>query len=176
MSTEQPPRPFRAPRPVADLIGDVMRPSVRKRGFATVDLVQHWSDIVGAAYADSTRPERLTWPRKMGEGGEDQFEPATLTVRCDGAKALLFQHDAPEIARRINAVFGYAAVGRVRILQAPVGSARPPRQPPPRPLTKAESERLAEDLSGIADAGLRAALERLGRAVRGSRSVEDKGR
>lgn len=163
------PKPPRGPRPVADLVPDLMKPAARKRGFASVDLVAYWADIVGPAYADCTRPERLTWPRKIADGGEEAYEPATLTVAVEGSRALLFQHEAADVARRINAVFGFQAVGRIRIVQKPITKIEVERAPILRPLSRGEADRLSESLAGIEDEGLRAALERLGRGVLGSR-------
>lgn len=161
-------RGSRGARPVADLIGDLMKPAARRRGFASVDLVAYWADIVGPAYSDCTRPERLSWPKKIEDGGGEAWEPATLTVAVEGSRALLFQHEAADIARRINAVFGFAAVGRIRIVQKPIARLEQPRAPRPRELTERERARLTQSLDGIEDEGLRAALERLGRGVYGS--------
>lgn len=159
------PRRRRGPAAVADLLGEVLGPAARRRGFATLDLFAHWADIVGAAYADTTRPDRLLWPRRLDDAGEAAFEPATLTVRCEGSRALLFQHEAPQILERINAMFGFPAVARIRVVQRPIE--RPPSRRPPRlrPLTRAEEDRVAGLVAEIADDRLREALLRLGRAV-----------
>jgi hypothetical protein len=176
MSDDPKPQPgerprFKGARPVADLVSAVIKPAVRKRGFASVDLVANWADIVGPAYADYTSPERLSWPRKVADGGEESFEPATLTVRCEGSRALLFQHDAPDVARRINAVFGFLAVGRIRIIQKPINRLGIARPPAPRPLNATQNDQLAATLEGIENADLKAALERLGRGVMGSKKT-----
>ena len=147
----------------------MLGPAAKKRGFASTDLFAHWADVVGAAYADVTRPERLSWPRRLDDGGEPAFEPATLIVRCEGARALLFQHDAPRILERINAHFGFLAVARLKIVQKPIARLGPDRPPRPRPLGAAEEARVADLTAGIADDGLRAALARLGRAVAAQR-------
>jgi len=160
----------RGVRRVADLVDDCLKPAAKKRGFATTDLFRHWPTIVGRAYAEVTRPERLSWPRRLEDGGEDGFEPATLIVCCEGARALLFQHEAPVIVERINAVFGFPAVGRIKIVQKPI--ARPSVARPPRlaPLTPAEEARVASLTADIADEGLRRALVDLGRAVLGTKA------
>ncbi|MER2605172.1 MAG: DciA family protein [Siculibacillus sp.] len=166
-------RPAESPRsrrrrdaaPVADLLVDVLKPAAKKRGFATVDLFTQWSEIVGAAYRDVTQPERLSWPRRMDDGGEDAFEPATLFVRCEGARALLFQHEIPQILERINTVFGFPAVGRIRISQKPISRPVVARAPRLRPLTRVEEARIEDLTAEIEDDGLRAALRRLGRAM-----------
>lgn len=159
------PRRRRGPAPVADLVVDVLRPAAKKRGFAGTDLFTHWGEIVGAAYRDVTQPERLSWPRRLEDGGEEGFEPAVLTVRCEGARALLFQHDAPRLLERINAHFGFPAVARLKIVQKPIARpavARPPRL---RKLSAVEEAKVGALTAGIEDEGLRAALTRLGRAV-----------
>lgn len=166
---ERPGGRMRGARPLSDLIPELMKPAARKRGFASVDLVAYWADIVGPAYQDCTRPERLTWPRKLADGGEESYEPATLTVAVEGSRALLFQHEAADVARRINAVFGFQAVGRIRIVQKPIQKLDVARAPRLRDLGPAEQKRLAATLEGVEDPDLRAALERLGRGVLGSR-------
>ena len=159
------PRRRRGPAPVADLIGDVLKPAAKKRGFASTDLFTHWAEIVGAAYRDVTQPERLSWPRRLEDGGEEGFEPATLTVRCEGGRALLLQHDAPRILERINAHFGFPAVARLRVVQKPIARPTLARAPRLRPLSLAEEARVRDLTAGIDDDALKAALARLGRAV-----------
>lgn len=154
---------------VGDLLGDVLGPAAKKRGFASTDLFAHWPEIVGASYAEATRPERLSWPRRLADGGEDAFQPATLTVVCEGARALFFQHDVPRILERINVHFGFPAVARIRIVQKPIEHLGPVRPPRPRALGAAEEARVAGLTAGIEDEGLRAALTRLGRALAASR-------
>ena len=160
----------RGPRAVADLLDECLKPAAKKRGFATTDLFRNWAAIVGARYADATRPERLSWPRRLEDGGEEGFEPATLIVRCEGARALLLQHEAPVILERINAVFGFPAVGRLKIVQKPIARPQTTRPPRLRPLTAAQEARVAEITAEIADEGLKRALVALGRAVLGSKT------
>ncbi|MBV5266526.1 DUF721 domain-containing protein [Pinisolibacter aquiterrae] len=155
----------RGPAPVADLLAGLIGPAARKRGFASTDLFTHWGEIVGAAYRDVTQPERLSWPRRLEDGGEDGFEPATLTVRCEGARALLFQHDAPRILERINAHFGFPAVARLKIVQKPIDRPRIAPAPRLRALSASEEAFVRDATAGIDDEGLRAALSRLGRAI-----------
>ena len=86
-------------------------------------------------------------------------------MRCEGARALLFQHDVPQILERINAHFGYLAVARLRIVQKPIPRPVVPARPRLRPLSAAEEARLAGLVDGVEDDGLRRALTGLGRAV-----------
>ena len=111
------PHPSRpAAKPVAELIGRALDPLVRKRGLARAELIAWWPDIVGAAYAGRTAPERIRWPR--------DGKAATLVVRCDPSLALQFAHETDRVRERLNAYFGYPAVGAVRIVQHPIGAQR----------------------------------------------------
>ena len=104
-----------AAKSVADLIGKSLDPIVKKRGLARAELLAWWPDIVGAAYAGRTAPERIRWPR--------DGTAATLFVCCDPSLALQFQHEADRVRERLNSYFGYPAVGAIRIVQRRIGSA-----------------------------------------------------
>ena len=71
-----------AAKSVAELIGGALDPIARKRGLARAELLAWWPDIVGAAYAGRTAPERIRWPR--------DGTAATLIVRCDPSLSLQF--------------------------------------------------------------------------------------
>jgi hypothetical protein len=154
-------------RPLAEIAAEALAPACRKRGFATVDLVAHWPDIVGPPYAATTQPEKLAWTR-VPQGIIDENEPATLTLRCVGAVALRLQHELPVVIERINRFFGYAAVGRVKLVQMPPVVRRRAAMKPAPVLPAPEETALAGRLAGIEDDGLRAAVMRLGRAVTAS--------
>jgi hypothetical protein len=139
-------------KPVAELIGRVLDPVVRKRGLARSELLSWWPDIVGAAYAGHTAPERIKWPRD-GTG-------ATLVVACDPSLALQLSYETDQVRARINGYLGYPAIAAVRIVQRPIGrmEAAPQAAEPDTP------PGLDERLRGL-DEGLRGALLTLGRRV-----------
>ena len=153
--------------PVSDLAGEVIDPLLRKRAGMTLGLVQSWDEIVGERLAASTRPEKIAWPRRLSE--DDPFEPATLVIACEGAAALRLQHETGEVVSRVNAFLGFAAVGRVKIVQKPVAPPAPVR-PRLRPLSGAEAAKVEALVTPIEDDGLRFALEQLGRSVLGSKN------
>lgn len=159
-----PPRKGRMTR-LADLVAQPLKPAAKKRGFASMDLFAHWPDIVGPAFAAWTQPERLSWPKRLEDGGEQGFEPATLTVACEGARALLLQHEAPRLVDRINAVFGFGAVARIRIVQKPLERPVTRKAPALRPLGVGEEKQLSRILDEVEDPDLRQVLEKLGRGV-----------
>jgi hypothetical protein len=144
---------------LAELVAPVIGPVAAKRGFAAADLIATWPAIVGAAYSDITAPERIAWPRP-----ENETEPGVLHLRVDGPRAIFIQHELPQIIERVNAFFGYRAIGAIRLLQGPVKRRAP--APPPQDSLSPESEvELAGCLANIDDDRLKSALDRLGRAV-----------
>lgn len=154
---------FGNPVAVSDLASGILDPVMRKRAGISVELVQCWGEIVGERLAASTRPEKLAWPRRRHE--DDPFEPAALVIACEGAAALRLQHETGEIISRVNAFLGFAAVGRIKIVQKPVEPSGRRPSPKPRPLTGREEDRLSKLIQKIDDEGLRASLAKLGASV-----------
>ena len=92
----------------------------------------------------------------------------TLQLRVGNpGLALDIQHMEPVILSRINAHFGYRAISRIKLIQAPL----PPRikKPSykPRDLTLAEKKSLDQQLENVEDSKLKNALEKLGKSVTG---------
>jgi hypothetical protein len=157
--------PSKAKR-LADLVGKAMTPACRKRGFASVDIIAAWSDIVGERYGTRVQPDRLIWPRRPDLSDPDNPpEPATLVVHTDGPTALLLSHDSPQVIERINTFYGWKAVGRIKILQRPVSAKPSAAKRPMRSLTRSEEQRLEHNLEGVENERLREALKKLGAQV-----------
>jgi hypothetical protein len=148
--------------PLTALVGRIIDPVIAARGFANGDLVAAWPEIVGAAFAGWTEPERIVWPR--GVAGKEP-PPGILTLKADGPRAIYVQHELPQIIERVNRYLGYAAIAQVRIVQKPVAVRRKAVRPSLRPLTAASESALSGRLAGLADDPLRQALDRLGRGV-----------
>lgn len=164
MSASGPERRRRGLVALSELVGPVIEPLTARRGFAIADMLAVWPEIVGPVFAGCTRPERIAWPKATG----DEASAGTLFLRADGPRAVLLQHELPQVIERINAFFGYGAIRTVRIVQGPVGEAHPGRPEEP-PLTAADEASLAGSLSTVEDETLRDALDRLGRGVLRSR-------
>jgi hypothetical protein len=78
--------------------------------------------------------------------------------------ALEIQHKSDVILERVNRFLGWSAVGRLALRQAPLSRRdRPKPVPPPDPEAVA---RIAETLDAVEDEQLRAALARLGAAIK----------
>jgi len=159
----KPPRGY--PRALAELTGATLSDVLRRRGFASSELIARWAEIAGVEIAALSQPIKISWPR-LREGSAEQDEAidaATLVLRVEGPAALDIQHQAPVIIERVNRFFGWSAIGRIALRQAPLRRrARPPDRPPPDP---AEAERIAAAIP-IDDDALRRALGRLGAAVK----------
>ena len=151
------------PRPLRELLNRCLGDTFAKQGFASTDIVTHWPEIVGAEIAAHAEPIKLQWPR----GDAENPEPATLVLRVQGPAALEVQHLSDVILERVNRFFGWRAVKRIALRQAPLTHGTKRKGPsPPDP---AQVARVAETLPAIDDDGLRAALARLGAAVKSPR-------
>ncbi|MEJ8473484.1 DUF721 domain-containing protein [Roseibium algae] len=150
---------------MADLVGKAMTPACRKRGFASVDILAAWPDIVGERYGERVQPDRIIWPRRQNEDGDMTADPATLVVHTDGPTAMMLSHELPQLIERINMFYGWAAVGRIKILQKPVQIKTKSRPVPPRDLTDDEEQRLSQQVESVSNDRLREALKKLGAQV-----------
>jgi hypothetical protein len=147
-------------RPLASSVPALANKALGRKGMAFAALLGDWPSVAGPEWSACMTPFRLSFPPQ-------QRQDATLHVRLSGAAALAVQHAEPQILERINAWFGYRAVARLKLVHAP--SPAQPRRKPARQPTPQEEEAIAVGVSGIDDPELRAALERLGRAVAGRR-------
>ena len=118
-------------------------------------------------------------------GGKVTFDPNFQRLGylylVRGAAAPVVEMQKEALRARVNAVYGYNAIARILLTQtAATGFAEgqaqftpaPKVPPPPDPALEAEARAKAE---GVADEGLRAALERLGQNILTRRkAAEDK--
>jgi hypothetical protein len=149
-------------RPLADFARKTLADAFAKQGFASTELVTRWPEIVGLEIAAHSEPEKIRWPRPVGD---DDPEPGTLVLRVEGPTAVEIQHLSRVILDRVNRFFGWQAVNDLRLRQAPLSRAFERKRPPA--LDGEAAAQLAADLPEIVDEGLRQALGRLGVAVRG---------
>lgn len=148
-------------KPLSLLLSDVFSDAYARQGFAARELVTRWAEIAGADIARHAEPLKLQWPRPVE--GQPQ-EPATLVLRVEGPAALEIQHKSDVLLERVNRFFGWHAVGRLALRQAPLSRReRPARPRPPDPKAVAE---VAQTLSAVEDEALKDALARLGAAIK----------
>jgi hypothetical protein len=152
-------KPKRA-RPLADVLRKTLNDAFAQQGFASTELITRWPEIVGAEIAAHSEPEKIRWPRQVGN---DSPEPATLLLRVEGPTAIEIQHLSSVILERVNRFFGWQAVAQLALRQAPLTRRKPTEVSPPGPQATA---RVAATLGDITDDALRDALARLGAAVK----------
>ena len=147
----------------ATLLQSRIREVSEGRGFAQSRVLTHWLEIVGADIAEITRPVEVSYGRD-GMG-------ATLSILTTGAHALMIEMQKEAIRAKVNAVYGYNAIARVRITQtAPVGfsdgkvefRAKPKSKPTLSPTVQQQAQETART---VTDQKLRRALEELGQNV-----------
>ena len=154
------------PRPLSEFLGATLSDSLKTQGFASTEIIARWADIVGTEIAAHSEPMKITWPRANTTGDMDDGvpEPATLVLRVEGPAALEIQHLSAVILERVNRFFGWQAIGRIALRQAPLRRRQKPAPPPPP--DPAVAARIAASLPEIADEDLRQALARLGAAIK----------
>lgn len=146
------------------LLSRQIRSASESRGFAQSRLLTQWAEIAGTDTAAIAHPVEISY----GRGGMG----ATLTLLTTGANAPMLQMQVDQIRTKVNAVYGYNAISRVRVTQtAPTGFAegrvafghkKPQEKLPPDPALCKE----AADFAGpVSDNTLRDALARLGENV-----------
>lgn len=139
---------------VGTLLPAVGGVAFKRFGFAQGQLLGRWREVVGPVYARWSIPDSLRFPPGKKSGG-------TLTIRVEGPFATQLQHVTPQIIERINRIFGYAAVERIKIVQ---GDVTPPAERPRQALA-AQASGPTQNLSGVKDDTLRLALEDLARQL-----------
>jgi hypothetical protein len=151
------------PRAIATQLPRIAAAALKKGGLGQAQLLMNWREIMGPDLAETTRPERLSFPPGERRDG-------TLRLRVAPGAGLELQHRAPQILERINGFFGYRAVERLALVQG-VLPPRPSRPPAPRPLRPEESANLTRRVGLVPEGELRDALARLGEAVARSRKA-----
>lgn len=146
-------------RRLPDLLSELLDPAARRRGLAEAKLLTEWPTIVGPRLAARCQPIRLN--KSTGRHG------GILMLNVSGTAALELQHSELQILERINGFFGYPAVSRLRLIQAPPPTriARP-APPAPQRLPDADEVEVTEAVQVIRDPDLRTALADLGRALK----------
>src|SRR5262245_35742953 len=137
----------RYPRPLAELIKPCLGEAFARQGFASSDIVTHWAEIVGPEIAAHAEPVKLQWPRQIA----DEPQPGTLVLRVEGPAAIEIQHLSGVILERVNRFFGWRAVGRIALRQAPLAR-RALKRARPGPSPEAVA-RVEASLTDVADEG-----------------------
>lgn len=148
----------------SNLLTSRIRAASEQRGFAQSRLLTQWAETVGTDIAAIARPVEISY----GRGGMG----ATLVLLTTGANAPMLEMQKDKLRDKVNGVYGYRAIARIRITQtAATGFAEGRAQFEHAPKRKDAAPdpakvRLARDMaSPVANDDLRQALARLGENI-----------
>jgi hypothetical protein len=94
---------------LADAAAPGLQRTAIRRGMAEHALIRDWANILGAETAALCRPVRVS------HGRRDQGFGGTLVVAAAGPLVPEVTHMADRIVERVNRVYGYRAIARVRV-------------------------------------------------------------
>jgi hypothetical protein len=132
-------------------VSDLTRPVAAKRGGVLIRLKAQWPAIVGPEWATAA------WPVALRAG--------ILKLNTRPEAALEVQHRAPLLIERVNVYLGRTVVTRLALVQVTGAFAAASSDPQQRYTGVGRPRGLNAQLGAIADPELRAALERLAKAV-----------
>jgi hypothetical protein len=158
--SDEPAEPKRVNRTVgvAEALGRVLDSALKKRGFATRDIINNWAAMAPKPYDKAAVPAELKWPRGAGHEG------ATLFLRCAEGQRLALAHEAPMIASAVNRYFGYFLVREVKLSAEPFtrsSGLKPQVAPTPPEVADHADKAVAE----VVDPALKDALKLLGEQI-----------
>jgi hypothetical protein len=147
------------------LLSGQIRHASESRGFAQSRLLTQWAEIAGTATAGIAQPVEISY----GRGGMG----ATLTLLTTGSNAPMLEMQKEQLRTKVNAVYGYNAIARIRITQTAAsgfaeGKVAFGHHKPTAEITvpdPALRQKAAEAAGPVSDDGLRDALARLGENI-----------
>jgi hypothetical protein len=143
---------------VAEALNRVLDSALKKRGFATRDILANWEAMAPKPYDKAAFPAELKWPRGAGHEG------ATLFLRCAEGQRLALAHEGQLIASAVNRYFGYFLVREVKLSAEPF-TLSSGRKTQARTTTPEVARHADEVVAAVEDPALKDALKTLGEAV-----------
>ena len=141
---------------LSTIVGPMIAPSAKARGFAIERIVSHWRDIVGDM-SSWCRPDAVSFPR-------DSRTDGTLRLQITSGRGPQAQAMSDLIIDRVNANFGYGAISRISLVQTLSTPVQPASQKPYPDLNQDRHNiwELDDKIKDVKSPELRAALRRLG--------------
>ena len=141
----------------------LLKKSIQKasesRGFAQSRVLTHWSEIVGEEISSVSIPTKVSY-KTDGLG-------ATLTILTSGSSGPILEMQKEFIRTKINAVYGYNAVHKIKITQSSPLELIRKNENPQSVISKKNKRKveistsLEKAVNEIDDKNLRQALEEL---------------
>lgn len=146
---------FRAAPTAGYAVSKILRPLSKKYGggSSAAALSRVWPEIMGPRWSKISTPLRYI-------GGRDA---RTLLISAPGPAAALILAASGPIIERLNAHLGAGHIKQIRLVQAKMGTHRPPAAR--KGLTPRQTADLHDGLSTLPEGSLKQALEKLGRGV-----------
>lgn len=148
----------------SNLLTSRIREASEHRGFAQSRLLTQWAETVGADIAAIARPVEISY----GRGGMG----ATLVLLTTGANAPMLEMQKEKLREKVNGIYGYRAIARIRITQTAATGFSEGRasfeHAPKREEVKPDPAKMRvarEMASPVANDDLRQALARLGENI-----------
>ncbi len=127
------------------------------RGFAVSKILTNWTEIIGSDLAKIAKPVKVNYGRE-GFG-------AGLVLLTNSANAPMVQAQSKQIIDRVNGVYGYNAISRVRITQIDPNELIEEKNEGPASFgkpTELDKTKAKDEVTGIKDDSLNEALRLLG--------------
>ena len=94
---------------LSNFLPDEVKKILKKRGFAELELLKNWGNIVPKKYVS------LIYPIKIK--ANSQKEGARLVLKVDPSIAFAVEHEKEKIIQKINSFFGYQAILKLELIQ-----------------------------------------------------------
>ena len=94
---------------LSNFLPDEVKKILKKRGFAELELLKNWGNIVPKKYIS------LIYPIKIK--ANSQKEGARLVLKVDPSIAFAVEHEKEKIIQKINSFFGYQAILKLELIQ-----------------------------------------------------------
>ena len=142
-------------RPLGEIADPFIQHCCAKYGFNDIRLFRDWAQVAGPHLASRCRPVKIVPHGKYGR---------VLHLLSPGGFATEVAHSSAAIVDRINAVYGFCAVDKIRVTQTGAFEplVPPPPPPPPPPATPQEVSAVETLVEKVQDPALRAALRNFG--------------
>ncbi len=155
-------RAYRAAPRADKAMARIMRPLTRQFGAGSTGLRAHWAEIVGPRFAALSTPMRFQG-HKAGR---------TLIISAPGPAAALIMASSHTIIERANAYLGPGYIQRIKLVQTRIKEQHltgHTQQHVSPELSPSEMLNLQSTLEKVQDPDVKAALEKLGKTIMGSK-------
>ena len=147
-------------KPISDIIHPITNKAFKKKGFLQGEIISKWSQIVGEDLAKKTQPKRIRFASHSSSAITTK-----LIIQVAIGYAPIIQHQQKEILDKVNTYFGYLAIGKLQLIQAPLMIENETIKVTKVNLTKKERQRLDNSIKNIQSYDLSEALKDLGKQL-----------